>query len=46
MSERWWVISETAFVAAMHRAAAGEEPELLLMEHYANSGDSEGGGQP
>lgn len=37
MTERYWVISETAFVAAMHRAAAGEEPELLLMEHYANS---------
>lgn len=39
MSERYWVISETAFVTAMYRAAAGEEPELLLMEHYANSDD-------
>lgn len=44
MPERYWVISETAFVAAMHRAAAGEDPELLLMEHYANSDDGEGEG--
>lgn len=36
-NERWWVISETQFVSALNRALAGEEPELLLMEFYANS---------
>lgn len=33
----WWVISDTALKDMLFRAAQGEDPDLLLMEHYANS---------
>lgn len=33
----WWAISGEAFMDAMRRAAAGEDPDLLYAEHYANA---------
>lgn len=33
----WWTISGTAFLAALRRAHAGEDPDALYAEHYANS---------
>lgn len=33
----WWAISGEAFLDALKRAAAGEDPDLIYAEHYANS---------
>lgn len=33
----WWAISGEAFLDALRRAAAGEDPDMLYAEHYANS---------
>lgn len=33
----WWCISGEAFLDALRRAHAGEDPDLLYAEHYANS---------
>lgn len=33
----WWVINGGAFKEALHRAADGEDPDLLYAEFYANS---------
>lgn len=33
----WWAISGDAFLGAMKRAHAGEDPDLLYAEQYANS---------
>jgi hypothetical protein len=33
----WWAISGEAFLEAMKRAHAGEDPTLLYTEYYANS---------
>ena len=33
----WWCISGEALVALLRRAAAGEDPDLLYAEAYANS---------
>ncbi len=33
----YWVISGEDFMAAMKRAATGEDPDLLYAEYYANS---------
>ena len=33
----WWTISGEAFIDALRRAHAGEDPDLLYAEHYANS---------
>jgi hypothetical protein len=33
----WWTISGEAFLDALRRAHAGEDPDLLYAEHYANS---------
>lgn len=33
----WWVISGDSFAEALRRAHAGEEPEMLYAEFYANS---------
>lgn len=41
MSETWWAISGDAFLAALRRAHAGEDPDLLYAEHYANSDPKE-----
>lgn len=35
--ETWWVISGADFAEALRRAHAGEDPELLYVEHYANT---------
>lgn len=32
-----WVISGAMFLDALRRAAAGEDPDLLYAEFYANS---------
>lgn len=32
----WWSISGDAMLAAFRRAAAGEDPDLLYAELYAN----------
>lgn len=37
MSESWWVISREAFLDALRRAAAGEDPDLVYLEEYANA---------
>lgn len=43
----WWAISGAAFLDALRRAHAGEDPDSLYAEHYANSDvstpDDEGG---
>lgn len=33
----WWVISNEAFLDALQRCHAGENPDMVLMEIYANS---------
>lgn len=33
----WWVISGEEFLDALRRAAAGEDPDVLYVEAYANS---------
>lgn len=33
----WWAISGEDFLAALKRAHAGENPELIYAELYANS---------
>lgn len=33
----WWAISEDAFLDALRRVAAGEDPDLVYAEFYANS---------
>lgn len=35
--EKWWVLSDTAFISALRRAYCGEDPDLLFMEYLANS---------
>lgn len=35
--EGWWTISGQAFLAALQRAHAREDPNLLYAEYYANS---------
>ena len=36
-AESWWVINGQVFLDALQRAHVGEDPELLYLEHYANS---------
>jgi hypothetical protein len=33
----WWVLEGTALREMLNRAHAGEDPELLFLELYANS---------
>lgn len=33
----WWAISGEMFLAALRRAHAGEDPDLLYIEYHANS---------
>lgn len=33
----WWVIHGDEFLDALRRAGAGEDPDLLYAEFYANS---------
>lgn len=33
----WWTISGKAFLDALRRAAAGEDPDLIYLEYYVNS---------
>lgn len=33
----WWAISEDAFLDTLRRVAAGEDPDLVYAEFYANS---------
>ena len=33
----WWCISSESFITALRRAAAGEDPDLVYAEFYANS---------
>jgi hypothetical protein len=33
----WWVVSAESFLEALRRAHAGEDPDLLYAEWYANS---------
>jgi hypothetical protein len=33
----WWTISEDALLELLRRAHAGEDPELLYAEEYANA---------
>lgn len=32
-----WVITQTQLLDLLRRAAAGEDPELLMVEEYANA---------
>lgn len=34
---RYWVLCHEALSEFLHRAHSGEDPDLLLMEMYANS---------
>lgn len=36
-SAHYWVIENADLADMLHRAAAGEDPDLLLVEEYANS---------
>lgn len=36
-SEGWWVISEDRLRTLLTCAAAGEDPDLIVAEEYANS---------
>ncbi len=44
--DRWWVIQGSMLLELLHRAATGEDPDLLYVEAYANSAAErhEGGG--
>lgn len=33
----WWTISGEAFMAALKQVQAGESPDVVYAEHYANS---------
>ena len=33
----WWVISGNALLSALHRVTAGEDPDLVYAEMYANT---------
>lgn len=33
----WWVMRADALLDLLKRAAAGEDPDLLYAEHYANA---------
>lgn len=33
----WWAIAGEAFLEALRRAHAGEDPDLIYAEYYANS---------
>lgn len=33
----WWTLTGDDFLAAMKRAHAGEDPELVYAEYYANA---------
>ena len=37
VSDQWIVIAKSHLVALLERAAAGEDPQLLYVELYANS---------
>lgn len=37
MRHTWWAISAESFLAALKRAHAGEDPDLLYIEYVANS---------
>lgn len=37
MTLGWWAISGEAFLDALRRAHAGEDPDLVYAEQYANS---------
>jgi hypothetical protein len=37
VSATWWAISGDTFLAALRRAHAGESPDILYAEYYANS---------
>lgn len=36
--DEWWAISGDELLAALRRAAAGEDPDILYAELYASSG--------
>lgn len=46
MAESWWVISSGTFIDALNRAHAGEDPELIYLEIYANSDIIDADGEP
>lgn len=33
----WWTINQDALLDMLRRAHAGEDPDFVLMEEYANS---------
>lgn len=37
MTGEWWVISGAEMLDALRRCAAGEDPDLIYAELYANS---------
>ena len=41
MSLGWWAISGEALIDALRRVAAGEDPDLIYAELYANSRQEE-----
>ena len=36
-TQRWWVVEESQFTAALERVKAGDSPDVVLMEFVANS---------
>lgn len=40
----WWTISERSLLEALRRVAAGEDPDLVYADMYANSGHEYLGG--
>lgn len=41
MSGKWWAISEDALRDLLRRVREGEDPDVLLLEQYANSDHEE-----
>lgn len=39
MSRGWWSISGDAIIEALRRSHAGDDPEVVYMELYANAND-------
>lgn len=37
MSDRWWVIHEDEILRALRQAAAGDDPDVVLLELTANT---------
>lgn len=42
----WWVISDENLLAMLRRCAAGDDPDLIMAEEYANCDHERPGDEP